>query len=163
MNTKFGQCNLKPFVTLNCEDLEFSLKGVSVAAWQTSKFRHEKLSCYNSGIQCPICIKIHMFDESPVLNTWPWPYSVIVRAPPAGNRKWNVLHSNEILIEIYIQCLICPKLHMLDKARNTPSQRRRTSGDKSRLRGQLTSAASGSKVALTHQADARHPTPNILL
>ncbi len=28
MNTKFGQSNLKPFVTLNCEDLEFSLKGV---------------------------------------------------------------------------------------------------------------------------------------
>ncbi len=28
----FGQCNLKPFAMLNCEDLEFSLKGVSVAA-----------------------------------------------------------------------------------------------------------------------------------
>ncbi len=24
MNTKIGPCNLKPFVTLNCEDLEFS-------------------------------------------------------------------------------------------------------------------------------------------
>ncbi len=32
MNTTFGQGNLKPCVTLNCEDLEFSLKGVSVAA-----------------------------------------------------------------------------------------------------------------------------------
>ncbi len=41
MNTKFGQSNLKPFVTLNCEDLEFSLKGVSVAAWQISMLRQE--------------------------------------------------------------------------------------------------------------------------
>ncbi len=29
---KFGQCNLKLFVMLNCEDLEFSLKSLSVAA-----------------------------------------------------------------------------------------------------------------------------------
>ncbi len=150
MNTKFGQCNLKPFVKLNCEDLEFSFKGVSVAVWQMLKFRHEKGSCYNSGIQCPICTKIHMFDESPFLNTWPWPYSVIVRAPPAGSRKLNVLHSNWILIEIYI--------HKLDKAQKTPSKRRWTSGDKSRLQGQLTSKASGSKVVLTHQVDAQHPT-----
>ncbi len=28
MNTKIGHCNLKPFVTLNCEDLEFSSEGV---------------------------------------------------------------------------------------------------------------------------------------
>ncbi len=42
MNTKFGQCNLKSFVKLNCEDLEFLFKGVSVAVWQMSKFRHEK-------------------------------------------------------------------------------------------------------------------------
>ncbi len=34
MNTKIGHCNLKPFVTLNCEDLEFSLEGVSVASCQ---------------------------------------------------------------------------------------------------------------------------------
>ncbi len=34
MNTKIGQCNLKPFVTLNCEDLEFSSEGVSVASCQ---------------------------------------------------------------------------------------------------------------------------------
>ncbi len=42
----------------------------------------------------------------------------------------------------------------LHKAQNTPSRRRRTSGDESRLRGRLTSAASGFKVALTHQ----HPS-----
>ncbi len=42
MNTKFGQSNLKPFVTLNCEDLEFSLKGVSVAACQISMLRQEQ-------------------------------------------------------------------------------------------------------------------------
>ncbi len=38
---KFGQSNLKPFVTLNCEDLEFSLKGVSVAACQISMLHQE--------------------------------------------------------------------------------------------------------------------------
>ncbi len=30
MNTKIGHCNLKPFVMLNCEDLEFSLEGVGM-------------------------------------------------------------------------------------------------------------------------------------
>ncbi|ROI15961.1 hypothetical protein DPX16_14173 [Anabarilius grahami] len=39
--------------------------------------------------------------------------------------------------------------------RNTPSRRRRTSGDESKLRGWLTSAASMSKVVLTHQTDAK--------
>ncbi len=42
MNTKIGHCNLKPFVTLNCEDLEFSSEGVSVASCQISMFRHEQ-------------------------------------------------------------------------------------------------------------------------
>ncbi len=34
-----GQSNLKAFVMLNCEDLEFSLKGVSMAASQISMSR----------------------------------------------------------------------------------------------------------------------------
>ncbi len=87
MNTKFGQSNLKPFVTLNCEDLEFSLKGVSVAACQISMLRQETGSCYNSGMQCPICTKLHMFDKTPDLKRSTSLYSVIVIAPPAGNRK----------------------------------------------------------------------------
>ncbi len=62
MNTKIGHCNLKPFVTLNCEDLEFSSEGVSVASCQISMFRHETGSCYISGMQCPIYTKLHMFD-----------------------------------------------------------------------------------------------------
>lgn len=41
------------------------------------------------------------------------------------------------------------------KVGNTPSQCWRTS-DESRLRGWLTSTASGFKVALTHHTDARH-------
>ncbi len=45
MNTKIGHCNLKPFVTLNCEDLEFSSEGVSVASCQILMFRHETGSC----------------------------------------------------------------------------------------------------------------------
>ncbi len=65
MNTKIGHCNLKPFVTLNCEDLEFSQEGVSVASCQISMIRHETGSCYISGMLCPICTKLHMFDETP--------------------------------------------------------------------------------------------------
>ncbi len=68
MNTKIGDCNLKPFETLNCEDLEFSLEGVSVASCQISMFRHETGSCYNSGMQCPMCTKIPMFDKTPDLK-----------------------------------------------------------------------------------------------
>ncbi len=68
MNTKIGHCNLKPFVTLNCEDLEFSSEGVSVASCQILMFRHETGSCYNSGMLCPICTKLHMFDKTPDLK-----------------------------------------------------------------------------------------------
>ncbi len=87
MNTKIGHCNLKPFVTLNCEDLEFSSEGVSVASSQISMFRHETGSCYNSVMLCPICTKLHMFDKTPDMKRSARPYSVIVIAPPAGNRK----------------------------------------------------------------------------
>ncbi len=87
MNTKIGHCNLKPFVTLNCEDLEFSSEGVSVASCQILMFRHETGSCYISGILCPICTKLHMFDKNPDLKRSKGPYSVIVIAPPAGNRE----------------------------------------------------------------------------
>ncbi len=68
MNTKISHCNLKPFVTLNCEDLEFSSEGVSVASCQISMIRHETGSCYNSGMQCPMCTKIPMFDKTPDLK-----------------------------------------------------------------------------------------------
>ncbi len=68
MNTKIGHCNLKPFVTLNCEDLEFSSEGVSVASCQILMFRHETGSCYISGMLCPICTKLHMFDNNPDLK-----------------------------------------------------------------------------------------------
>ncbi len=68
MNTKIGQCNLKPFVTLNCEDLEFSSEGVSVASCQILMFRHETGSCYISGMLCPIYTKLHMFDKNPDLK-----------------------------------------------------------------------------------------------
>ncbi len=68
MNTKIGQCNLKPFVTLNCEDLEFHRRGVSVASCQILMFRHETGSCYISGMLCPIYTKLHMFDKNPELK-----------------------------------------------------------------------------------------------
>ncbi len=68
MNTKIGQCNLKPFVMLNCEDLEFSSEGVSVASCQIFMFRHETGSCYISGMLCPIYTKLHTFDKNPDLK-----------------------------------------------------------------------------------------------
>ncbi len=68
MNTKIGQCNLKPFVTLNREDLEFSSEGVSVASCQILMFRHETGSCYISSMLCPIYTKLHMFDKNPDLK-----------------------------------------------------------------------------------------------
>ncbi len=92
MNTKIGQCNLKPFVTLNCEDLEFSSQGVSVASCQILMFRHETGSCYISGMLCPIYTKLHTFDKNPGLNTSKYEYVIIIRAPPAGNRKLLILH-----------------------------------------------------------------------
>ncbi len=68
MNTKIGQCNLNPFVTLNCEDLEFSSEGLSVASCQILMFRHETGSCYISGMLCLICTKLHTFDKNPDLK-----------------------------------------------------------------------------------------------
>ncbi len=67
MNTKIGHCNLKPFVTLNCEDLEFSSEGVSVVSCQISMFRHETGSCYNSGSEnLEFSLKgVANFDVSP--------------------------------------------------------------------------------------------------
>ncbi len=44
---------------LNCEDLEFSLKGVSMAPSRISMSRHGNKSCCNSAIQCPICPRPH--------------------------------------------------------------------------------------------------------
>ncbi len=54
---------------LNCEDLEFSLKGVSLAASQISMSRHGNKSGCHSAIQCSICPSLHMFDKNPGLNT----------------------------------------------------------------------------------------------
>ncbi len=72
---------------LNCEELEFSLMGVYLAASQISMSRHGNKSCFNSAIQCPICPRLHMFDKNPGLNTSKYEYLIIIRAPPAGNRK----------------------------------------------------------------------------
>ncbi len=77
---------------LNCEDLEFSLKGVSMAASQISMSRHGNKSCCNSAIQCPICPRLHTFDKGHGLKTSTCQCLVIDIAPPAGNRKLLVLH-----------------------------------------------------------------------
>ncbi len=92
MNNKIGHCNLKPFVTLNCEDLEFSSEGVSVASCQILMFRHETGSCYISGMLCPIYTKLHMFGKSPDLKTPKGQKSDIIIAPPADNRIYHALH-----------------------------------------------------------------------
>ncbi len=53
---------------LYCEELEFSLMGVFLAASQMSMFRHETGSCYISGVLCLIYTKLHMFDKNPDLK-----------------------------------------------------------------------------------------------
>ncbi len=92
MNTKIGPCNLKPFVTLNCEDLEFSSEGVSVASCQILMFRHETGSCYNSGILCLICTKLHIFGKRPALKTFKGQYSDVSIAPSVDNRMCPALN-----------------------------------------------------------------------
>ncbi len=82
-----GQFNLQAFVMLNCEELKISLMGVSLAASQISMSRHGNISCCYSAIKCPICPRLHMFDKNPGLNTSKYEYAIIIRAPPAGNRK----------------------------------------------------------------------------
>ncbi len=109
MKIIFGRYHIKAFAMLNCEDLEFSLKGVSMAAWQITLFRHGNRSCCNSAIKCPICPKLHRFDKSPGLKTSKGQYCIIIIAPPFGNRICHALYNSNIL------CSICTKLHMFDK------------------------------------------------
>ncbi len=95
----------EPFAMLNCKDLEFLSKGVSVVAWHALMFWNERGSYCNSAIQCRICHKRHAFNKSPGLNTFP--YSFIVIAPPTGNRKFmSYTNSN-------IPCSICTKINYL--------------------------------------------------
>ncbi len=60
-------------------------------------------------MQCPICTKLHMFGMSHVLKTSKGQFSVIIIAPPFGNRICHALYNSNIL------CSICTKLHMFDK------------------------------------------------
>ncbi len=76
---------------LYCEELEFSLMGVSMAASQISMSRHGNKSCCNSAIKCPICPRLHTFDKSHGLKT-SCQCLVIDIAPPAGYRKLLVLN-----------------------------------------------------------------------
>ncbi len=50
-----------------------------------------------------------MFDKSHGLKTSKGQYSVIIIAPPFGNRICHALYNSNIL------CSICTKLHMFDK------------------------------------------------
>ncbi len=63
---------------LNSEDLKFSFKGVSVEACQSVMFRLGNRNCFNSAIQCPICLKLHTFDKCPGLKTTKCQYSFII-------------------------------------------------------------------------------------
>ncbi len=77
---------------LNCEELEFSLMGVSLAASQISMSRHGNKSCCNSAIKCPICPKLHIFCKIPGLKTSKGQYSDVIIAPPVDNRICQTLH-----------------------------------------------------------------------
>ncbi len=60
-------------------------------------------------MQCPICTKLHILGMSHGLKTSKGQYSVIIIAPPFGNRICHALYNSNIL------CSICTKLHMFDK------------------------------------------------
>ncbi len=100
---------------INCEDLEFSLKGVSLAASQISMSRHGNKSCCNSAIQCSICPKLHTFDKNHGLNTSKYEYSI--------KSERHLLATGNVLFytNLNMQCPICTKLHMFDK---TPDMKR---------------------------------------
>ncbi len=68
MNTKFGQSNLKPFVTFKLRRSRVFIEGRVRGGLKISMLRQETGSCYNSAIQCPICPKRHMFDKTPDLK-----------------------------------------------------------------------------------------------
>ncbi len=75
-----------------------SSNSVAMAWWPFCAFRHETSSCCSSPIHSPVCPKLHMFDKSPGLKTSTCQYSLIVIAPPNGNRKWHVLHSDALFL-----------------------------------------------------------------
>lgn len=60
-------------------------------------------------MQCPICTKHHNFSKIPVLSTSKGQYSVVIIAPPVGNRILLCTNSN-------IRCSICFKLHIFYKS-----------------------------------------------
>ncbi len=76
---------------LYCEELEFSLMGVSLAASQISMSSHGNRSCCYSAIKCPISPKLHTFDKSHGLKTSTCQCLVIDVAPPTGYGKLIVL------------------------------------------------------------------------
>ncbi len=43
-------------------------------------------------MQCPICTKLHTFNKNIGLKISKYEYLIIIRAPPAGNRKLLILH-----------------------------------------------------------------------
>ncbi len=51
-----------------------------------------------------------MFGKSPGLSTSKGQYSIIIIAPPAGNRKY-LFYTN-----LYRQCPFCTKFHMFGKS-----------------------------------------------
>ena len=48
---------------------------------------HETRYCYNMGSNGRICSKLHMYDNSPGMNTPTWRSGVRVIAPPSGDGK----------------------------------------------------------------------------
>ncbi len=97
---------------LNCEDLEFSLMGVSLAASQISMSRLWNKSCCNSAINMSdlpytITCSIRIQAWNTLLNYGIF-HSDQSERQPACNRNWLLLH----LIQ-GMQCPICTKLHIL--------------------------------------------------
>ncbi len=77
---------------LNCEELEFLLMGVSLAASQISMSRHGNKSCCNSASNNRSAPDFTRSMKIQALNTSKYEYFIIIRAPPAGHRNELDLH-----------------------------------------------------------------------
>ena len=56
---------------------------------QISIFHHKKKNYYNSNIQYPIYLKLHIFNKTSTLNKSTYPYSIIIITPPTNNKKYQ--------------------------------------------------------------------------
>ena len=74
------------------------VKGRGQGVASALRFRQCTGSCCNFRIQCPICSKLHMFDESLTLNTSALQYWFEITAPPTDDCKCHVFTLSPLIL-----------------------------------------------------------------